>query len=334
QMCIRDRAYIVSKERIYILRFDDPLNEQGNQEFIDIDSEFTENVRNRLAQSMQNSDYIVLRYTTGQSLLIVSTSDLKTYKISFEGVITDIKFTKNMDRIVISFRDIGKVKIVPIPEGISDNSKIQEIDLGDFLAGSSEICENQTYKKVILYTNAYYREELMILDLENFSFDRIDHKYELDKAIDFILCSPDGYSAVIIHKKGTDPAETDPTEIAVNNQEGFSVFGILRKKINTQLLLTTQPKTVTFLDDSSYAMITSSNNTTGEFRAYMIDLSKSIINDENIQFFSDIIYTGSIPDKKIFYVLQKHPVGRISFIFMPDKTMRTITGFELNSLIE
>ncbi len=330
----RNTAYIVSKERIYLLRFDDPFNEKGNQEFVNIDGSFTENIRNRLSDSVQNSDYIVLRYTGGKSLLIVSTRDLKTYTIDFEEIITDMKYTKNMDRIILSFRDTGKVKIVPVPDGISDNSQIKEINLGEFLAGSVEICESQTYKKALIYTNAYYREEMMILDLNDYSFEKIDHSYELDKAIDYIVCSPDGYNTVIIHKKGIDPNEDDPTEIAINNQEGFSVFGMLKKQINTQLLLTSQPKTVTFLDDSSYAMITGTNPSISEYRSYIIDLSKSIINDENIQFYSDIVYAGSIPGKNIFYVLQKHPVGRISFIFMPGQTMKTITGFELNSLIE
>ncbi|MCX7943433.1 MAG: hypothetical protein N2746_02860 [Deltaproteobacteria bacterium] len=330
----RNTAYIVSKERIYFLRLDDPFNELGNQEFININPNYTENVKNRIATYLKNSEYIVLRYLSGQSLLVISTVDLKSYEIRFESVITDMRVAKGMNKIILSFRDVGKIKIIPIPQGIVDNSLIKEVNLGDFLAGSLEICENQEFKKVLIYTNVYYREELMILDLNDYSFEKIDHSYELDKAINFILCSPNGLSAIIIHKKGTDPNEHDPTEIAINNQEGFSVFGLVKKKINTQLLLNTQPKTISFLDNSTYAMVTSSNPSTNEFNAYIVELTKPIINDDNIQFYSDIIYAGSIPGKDIFYVLQKHPVGRISFIFMPSGIMKTITGFELNSLIE
>lgn len=330
----RNTAYIVCKERIYILRFDDPFNEKGENEYIDIDTDFTTDVSKRIAYSVQNADYIVFKYITGQSIFVVSTKDDLYKKMNFEGAITDIKFTKAMDKIIVSFRDIGKVKIIPLPDGILDESKIRDIDLGEFMAGSVEICENDKYKKAILYTNVYYREEIAILDLNDYTYEKMGHKEELDKAINFIICAPDGNNAVMIHKKGIDPAETDQTEININNQEGFSVFGILKKKINTQLLTTTQPKSVTFLDDSSYAMVTSTNSSINDFRAYMIDLSKPIINDTFIQFYSDIIFTGSIPQKNIFYVLQKHPVGRISFIFMPSMTMKTITGFELNSLIE
>ncbi|MGC8926641.1 MAG: YncE family protein [Myxococcota bacterium] len=330
----QNTAYIVCKERIYILRFDDPFNERGEKEFIDIDPDFTSNVNTRFAYYVPNTNYIILKYITGNSIFIASTDGNLTKKIDFEGAITDLKFTKDMTKIIISFRDIGKIKIIPVPDGIIDISQIKEIDLGNFMAGSVELCENETYKKAILYTNVYYREEIAILNLEDYTYEKIDHKNGLNKAINYIVCAPDGNTAIIIHKKGNDPDEDDPVEINNNNQEGFSVFGLKREILNTELLSTTQPKSVSFLYDSNYAMITATNATINDYKAYMVDLSKPIIKDDKIQFFSDIIYTGSIPQKDIFYVLQKHPVGRISFIFMPSMTMKTITGFELNSLVQ
>ncbi|GAB4297100.1 MAG: hypothetical protein Kow0090_12280 [Myxococcota bacterium] len=134
-----------------------------------------------------------------------------------------------------------------------------------------------------------------------------------------------------------DNIEVDPYEIKVNQSEGYSIFNI-EMPFFWLKLLEKEVTTYAFTPSSNYAgFVISAVSTSGtrvERNILQVAELNSMIVSQDVQLPSPAVFAGAFPESEMLFVLQEHPLGRITFVNVETTDVRTITGFELNSEIE
>lgn len=138
--------------------------------------------------------------------------------------------------------------------------------------------------------------------------------------------APGNQSAVLFHYGG-DGEPIDEFDAYFDTKQAFSIMNLDDGRINP-VQTPEAPKLVAFGDDGKNALVPLPNN-------------RQIVLADLIGGLADVVIlpskpmeTGVISDLDLAFVLQDHPMGRISFIDLATKDVRTITGFLLNGGIE
>ncbi len=144
---------------------------------------------------------------------------------------------------------------------------------------------------------------------------------------------PNGHKAIIFHAKAAgDPAQAQSLDEFIDRSYGYSVFDLDQGFAKLQL---------TPVDPGAMAMPASAQ------RAYVIldggDSEGALAEVQTIELDTGVVrhltlgsppqMVGVLPDAGTAFVSQRHALGRISFIDIATGAVRTITGFDLNSLI-
>lgn len=193
------------------------------------------------------------------------------------------------------------------------------------VAGSVEVSpDSQT---LYVFSKGALDERLFRVDISNPGAPVID-EFPLVKPVRSVYVTPDSQSLVILHRF-EDVADGDPF-----GEEQFADDDVVTLVQLDPVLpsfyphsLVEEPAQVAVTPDGSYAYFMMEQT----MRAASADLGSLLLDD--VELSATPLFIGAVDDNHTGYVLQKHPLGRITFVRQaaPGYTVQTITGFELNA---
>lgn len=257
-------------------------------------------------------------------LRVIDLATEEAETLELPGPPTDVDLTADAKEAIVVVRDKATLLRVPL----SDLKSAETIDLSGTPAGLATLTPDGS--KAILHSTLPDSEWVAVLDLA----DGTVAAFPLKKGVRSIAPAPDGKSVLIIHDKADgSPIPGEELEDFIDKSEGYSVLDV--KTGFVKLQLTDSPPgglTMTPDGDRAYVMVP---DTSGGGTAHVvddIDLRAMLVTPRHMG--SPPQHAVYVPAAERVAVSQDHPVGRITFIDTKSGATETVTGFELNGLIE
>ncbi len=255
-----------------------------------------------------------------------SSGDAGTVVYSID--VSDIEVAPDGTFLLAVIRDQDALLRVPIPGGFEDPNDIQRIDLPDVLTGLANIGPSSHYAVLYTTVDSQNEQRVTILDLTAQNALQVVNLHKIVHAVTF---DPTGNRAFILHEKSAgDPTDPNLTQDEITARSyAYSILD-LASGASMLHLTQSQPGPIAALTDGSmlFVLFNSSDPPWGVQRVDLLGFSV------------DQVGIGSLPtgigfvqnDEQIF-VSQDHVDGRMTFINWTDLTVKSVTGYELNSSI-
>ncbi len=263
-----------------------------------------------------------------EGINVVDLSDGQVSLVALGGIPTDLDIVPGTHRALAVVRGTSEIVLLDLPEALNDPEAITIISLGDEPAGLAELTPDA--KKALVFTSAEERKAITVVNLEDSTF--VTHP--LRKGVRGAVIAPDGQKAVIFHTKmDGDPVAGEPEDDFIAKSHAYSLFelGSGYSKIET---VDAEPGEFAFGDagDRFYVLLSDEERDVRQVEIVHLDSFRT----QTIRLGSQPEHVGTIPNEGTpkIYISQEHAVGRMTFIDETSGQVRTVTGFELNSLIE
>jgi len=172
----------------------------------------------------------------------------------------------------------------------------------------------------ILYTTATLSTHYAIWDVATNGVS----VQPLAKPVQSMEISPNGKTLLAFHTlengDGGDPSFDDKWALTLIN--------VANPNQTNPLVLDAEPKAFAQSEDGRYGFLIM------EESAFLEVLDYDTLIPQDVPLKSIPNYVGALPFTTYAYASQEHPLGRISFYDTSEESLKTITGFELNSEIE
>ena len=240
------------------------------------------------------------------------------------GTLSDLELSADGTYAIAVSRDTSNLLRIPIPGGISDPSQIKKTSIAGVLFGSAALSPNGHW--AVLYTSVASEERVVIVDLTK---DVAPHPVDLTKAVLGVTFSSSGDQAFIVHQKAAgDPNEANiAPDVAFDRSYGYSLLDLpsgFRKLTVTE----TAPLFSVAVPNKPYVFLTFSGT---DYKVQRIN-TDSLVGDE-IDLGTQPVSMGVVPSAGRVFVNQNHPEGRMTFIDWETMATRSVTGYELNSMV-
>lgn len=264
-----------------------------------------------------------------EGINVVDLQDRRSALVTLAGIPTDLDIVPGENRAVAVVRQTGELAVLELPAVLDDPSAVRLIDLEGEPAGLAELTPDAT--RALVFTGAEERRAITVVDLVEETFEL----YPLRKGIRGVAISPSGQEALIFHTKlPGDPVPGEDRDDFIDKSWAYSLFDINtgRAKLET---VPAEPGEFVYSDDGErlYLLL---DDPAQNVREVQIINMRSFRTDA-LRLGSPPEHIGLIPndggDPRV-YVSQEHPVGRMTFINEVSGDVKTVTGFQLNSLID
>lgn len=264
-------------------------------------------------------EYALVRNHEWDDLQLV---DLETGSLDYLPVgedPSDMDLSPDASSIIVVARGSKELHILPASDP-SAGETVLELPETETL-GSLVI--DPTGETGILYTTAVAQDRVTFWNIETneLSVRRVE------KPVDAVSLSPDGRSALLLHSLADVEGEND----LYTSNYALSVVDLDTRLINA-VLLEAEPTSWTTSTDGRYSMFMMENNR----NVGVIDYRTRLVDDIYVP--SVPAFVGFMPTVEdtppIGWISQEHELGRISFLAPDALEVQTITGFELNSVID
>jgi hypothetical protein len=235
---------------------------------------------------------------------------------------------------VAALRSAGSVAYIELPADLQTPSGIDTIALDGGVVGQVALPPQMpsTGMFAMVYSTVTDAESFARVELPS----GVVTRYPLEKKVEEISLSPDGLSALILHKADPGTSATDPYEAAVDRDQGFSVFDVRSGFWQLQRTGTTRPSRYAFSPAGGFVGVALRDDALKRYRLMAVNLSTLV--SSTLPLASTPLFMGTVPQAlgvtphRVF-VSQDHPAGRISVIQLDSGQVRTATGFTLNGEI-
>jgi hypothetical protein len=290
------------------------------------------------------ADALILRSSRFAGVLLVSLAApgaagpevLATRSIALPGIPTDIDLitTGGQTQLLATVRDASKVALIDLAQTFAAAPDALPaplvLDAGDVRPGLAQALPGRD--EVLLYSTLELLPTLGVLRLG--AAPSIE-RWPLRNQIRAVAVSPDGASAVILHKPqpALDAPGSAPQQV-FRRGEGMTLLDV-DSGYGRPVPLTARPEEVVMINRAGspslvYAMVVDPAGGVGKSGVVRMDLST---------YRSDFIALPRAP-RKIGYVAGKVFVsqdaeqGRITFLDVDSSAQRTVSGYELNARID
>jgi len=333
-------AVIVGKQELRVVDVRSPA-EQAVPERIVLPAEWAE-VATREAVAPPGGDHVLLRNVSVPSLLVLRTAARALVTVDLPAPASDLAMSSDGSLAVAVLRAASKTAWFPLPGGLDDPSlvRVAEVSLpgrnctgaGTCTAAPGQAALAPDASFAALFTNAQASSAFALLDLAAGTVKPFDRLRKLVRALGV---SPDGHSAVVLHAAEPGSTLADLYERHVAQSEGYSAVDLASG--DTQLKLTDEvtPMEFVFAPGAREAGVTLRRDVTRDWRVDAVDLATLVT--AQMPMASPPLYAGALPVSSgagRIWITQQHPAGRISFVDLAGRSVRTVTGFDLNSEIE
>ena len=261
-----------------------------------------------------NGKYALILAEASTELLALNIANQAFTKIDLECFPTDLDTAETGDRSLLLCRQTGEIFVLDNDDLTYDTYETQEV------VGSGELASDGSL--AVLFTNAEAIERVHLLDPSDGTLDT----YLTVKPLTGAAIAPGNRAAVLFHFGG-DGDPIDEFDEYFDTHQAFSVMNLTDGRINP-VQTPEAPALVSFGDAGDYGLVP----LPASRQVVLVGLDAGL---------ADVVKTpsqpsevGVISDLGIAFVLQDHELGRISFVDLLTREVRTITGFLLNGGIE
>ncbi|MDP8257498.1 MAG: hypothetical protein P9M14_17265 [Candidatus Alcyoniella australis] len=258
--------------------------------------------------------YALIMVTGSTVVRALDLSDYSIEPIELGCYATDLDVASQGDCSLIICREEGRINVL-------DNQTLELTQFTtDEVIGSGELTADGSL--AVLFTNAQQIERVHLLDVDAGEL----RTFLTLKPLSSVAIAPGDTGAVLFHQGG-DGEPIDPLDEYFDRVQAFSVMNFDDGRINT-VEVPQKPTSVSFDELGRYGIVplpTHKKVALARISSGIVDLISSP---------SKPVDAGVIAADDLAYVLQDHPLGRISFVDATNLQIRTITGFLLNGEIE
>jgi hypothetical protein len=281
--------------------------------------------------------FVFIRSFTAPEITAIEVDRQLVQKITLSDIPTDLEAAPSGTSLVAVLRASAKAALFALPSGLADGGSPTLVDLGGFHAGQIAFPppgDAGVGDFGLLFTNADPSFDLARLDLGTNTVTQYPNAVQ--KLIQGVGIAPDGRSAVIVHRPDSNPATSDPYDRAVAMDQGYSMFDLASTTSQLRRTNGVPVSAFAFLPQGGWAAVALRDDTNKQYSIDAIDLSTLLIG--NVGLASPPDFIGALPptpgtDPKV-WITQAFNGGRVSFLDLSTQGLQTVTGFELNSLIQ
>ncbi len=202
---------------------------------------------------------------------------------------------------------------------------LTEVDLSPARPGLAAVTSDGS--AAVLYTTVEPDEEVTIIDFVNAKVRRVP----LKKEVEAVALSPDGETALLLHEPNYGTGVEDEVERLIDRAEGYSILR-LKDAFAKLELLDSPPGAFTFTSDGSQLFLLEPKTPEGRHLLRRVDLKTTV--ESRVLLASTPTDVRYVPAAMKAAVFQEHPTGRITFVDAAGEEVQTLTGFELNALVD
>jgi DNA-binding beta-propeller fold protein YncE len=245
------------------------------------------------------------------------------------AVPTDVDLTADGSRAYAVLRESSALAVVSLPASNDELPGVEIVDLGGAPVGSLSLSSDG--RRGVLYTNATEAEQITVIELDQPDFPH--RHFPLQKSVRAVHLAPGGATAVIVHAKAPGaPEDAVDFDELIDRSFGYSVFDLERGFAKLEIT-TVDPGALAFAPDAPRAyLVLDGGDDEGALAALQtLELDTGVVRTMSLSSPPDTV--GVLPGASVAFVSQRHPLGRVTFVAIDGGTVRTITGFDLNSRI-
>ncbi len=286
----------------------------------------------REAAASPDGGTILLRALAAPELLVINVRTRSLSTLPLPAVATDLELSRDGRRAVAALRTAESVAVIPLPEALTDPTAITILPTPGIVPGQVEVADDG--RRALVFSTAEPSETLGVLTLDGVpSLQVLD---VLQKWVRAVGLTADGSRAVVLHRPDPGSTIADPYERAVDHDEGYSLLDVDRGIAQLKRTGAVAPREIVLAADGRHAAVvlgTTVSNSTVE----VLDL-QTLVTDSlvlaGVPEYAGALATDDPALLDRIWVTQIHPAGRISFVELSRRAVRTVTGYELNADVE
>lgn len=315
-----ETAYVVTDDGVSIIQLESLSGPAFAKNVLVADDPF-EKPFDREVLVTPDGQRAVVRRGGEAELRIVQLPSGEATVIALSGPPTDVDLSIDASEAFVTIRDTSELVRVPL----DDPEANTPIALSGTPAGLAATTDDG--ERVVLYSSLPGARWLAVLELKSGDVTA----WPLQKEVKAVLVAPDNRSVVVLHRAETVPEDASDLERIVGTSEGYSVVDLDTGFAKLQLSANA-PAEVTLVADPARAYVLIPDASGHAHTVDAIDLTSLL--PVSVPLGSPPTHAVYVPAAARVAVSQEHPVGRITFIGVDDGATETVTGFELNGLIE
>jgi len=241
--------------------------------------------------------------------------------------VSDVELSPRGDFLLAVLRDKRALLRIPIPGGFDDPSEIQRIELADVLTGVASIGPNGHYAVLYTTVDAANEQRVSILDLTAQTAPQV---VNLHKSVHAVAFDTTGTKAYVLHTKSVgDPTAANLTQDQITARSyAYSVINLASGASKLQLTASLPGPLAPLPDGTALFVLLDS---APPWQVQRVDLADFSVSHVGIG--SQPTGIGFVAGAKQIFVSQEHVDGRMTFIDWDHLTVKSVTGYELNSSI-
>ncbi len=228
--------------------------------------------------------------------------------------------------MVLRARQSAVILIVETALTAADPSEaLTEVDLSPARPGLAAVTKDGS--AAVLYTTVEPDEEVTVIDFVNAKVKRVP----LKKEVKAVAIAPDSETALLLHEPNYGTGAEDEVERLIDRAEGYSILR-LKDAFAKLELLDSPPGAFSFTSDGSQLFLLEPRTPDGRHLLRRVDLETTV--ESRVYLASTPTDVRYVPAAMKAAVFQEHPTGRITFVDAEGEEVQTLTGFELNALVD
>lgn len=283
--------------------------------------------------------YVLIRSFTAQEITVIDVDAQTVTALPIPDIATDLEVEPGGTAAVVVMRASAQVEVLHIPQDLGASGTPTVISLGAFNAGQiviSPVPDPSTGPFGLLFTNASPSMEIARLELQRGTL--IAYPDTLQKLVQGVGISPDGKTAIVVHRPDPNPSMTDPYAAQVAADQGYSMFDLRTASAQLKRTGKVQVQAFAFAPQGGVAAVALRDDKDLVYGVDVLDLSTLVASSLSLA--SPPEYVGAVPQQvgtstdPFAWVTQVYGGGRISFVDLKNLALETVTGFELNAQIQ
>jgi|GEM_PF-2506916 len=345
------KALIVSKADIAIAELD-RLDTVWILPRVWIENPDAEVVQAREVLATPDVRHLIFRNFNTTELTVVDIVDETSTRLLLHGLPTDLDLSPGGRRALVVQRaqgivarldleaDLRNVVLVdgvryfdPDGDGMPSPDDLVHVVASDpygqpLAVGQSEMYTVGGRLKAMLYTNQDDKEEISIMDVDSMSIDYLGRL--INKLVDYVVLSPGGRAALVVHRPQPGSMETDPVEREIDSLHGYTLIDLATHATFQQVTEATLGP-LSFSSTGRHAILTVFDEGLRVNELHVLDLYRLTLQMDSVPLEAQPQFVGVLPGGEIGYVAQEHRYGKITFVDMINMAKRAVTGYELNA---
>lgn len=276
--------------------------------------------------------YAAVRQIGDANLRIVDVGGFepgRVWQIPLASAATDIDLSPDGTRVYAVQREAMKLAVVDVPADALNPSGVETIDLAAAAIGSLVLSADGT--RALMFTNATADERITMLRLDQPGYPYVT--WPLKKSIRTVGISPNGATAVVLNAKMPgDPATASTVDEYIDRSYGYTLLDLATGFGKLQVT-PVDPGPFAYAPDGSkaYVALDGGDALTATRALQVVTTQTGVVMTRQLG--SPPSTVGILPTAGEAFTAQRHPLGRVSFVDLETDSVRTITGFDLNSNI-